>query len=92
MRCRSRQPGQDVKAVIIGEGGGVDEGGKEFIVDGPNEGCDLGGVEVIQILEFVEIDLVFTLTTEHGIDRGITVLGGREKRGRRLAWDLGDST
>ena len=59
----------------------MDEGGKEFIVDGPNEGCDVGGVEVIQILEFVEIDLVFTLTTEHGIDRGISSLAAVKSAG-----------
>ena len=68
---------------MIGEGGCADKGGKEFVGDGLDEGFDVWGVEVVQFLEFVEIDLVGALTTKNGIDRRITSFGGgKERRGR----------
>ena len=47
-------------------------GGKEFISDCLYKRFDVWGVEVVQVLEFVEIDLVRALATKNGIDRSIS--------------------
>ena len=87
--CGSRQPRQDVNAVIIGEGGRADEGGKGFVGDGPNEGCGVLGVEAIRVPESIEREFVGTLTTENSTGGGDAVLSNGEKRRRRSTGTLG---
>ena len=76
--------------MIIREGGWADEGGKEFTGDDLDEGCNVWGVKVVQVLEFVEINLVGTLATKNVIDRCITIPGGGKKCRRRLMRNVCD--
>jgi hypothetical protein len=70
---KTRRQGRDHRGRRKRGGGG----GKEFIFEGFDKGCDVSGVELVQIPEFMKVDFVGTLTAKSRIDRrGDAVLGG----------------